>query len=235
MSDEEDDIILSELDDDELVAADVRRPLRRSEGRDRGRREHPAGTRLDALRHPDQGAGRRHDHRRQRLPRRHPLRARGAAGRQRDEGRHGHPQAASGRNRRAAHGQDGDRHREGRHPRHRQEPRVDDDGRRGVRGGGPRHQQRGRGLSRGAGDRTARHPRHVRAADHDDALHEGRHRHDGRKGHSRRLHRAGGRRAAERGIRPAIGADAYCRDAAVAVETAKEFVARKHNQMAARA
>ena len=27
----------------------------------------------------------------------------------------------------------------------------------------------------------------------------------------------------------AIGADAYCRDAAVAVETAKEFVARKHN------
>ena len=31
----------------------------------------------------------------------------------------------------------------------------------------------------------------------------------------------------------AIGADAYCRDAAVAVETAKEFVARKHNQLAA--
>ena len=28
----------------------------------------------------------------------------------------------------------------------------------------------------------------------------------------------------------AIGADAYCRDAAVAVETAKEFMARKHNQ-----
>lgn len=28
----------------------------------------------------------------------------------------------------------------------------------------------------------------------------------------------------------AIGADAYCRDAAVAVETAKTFVARKHNQ-----
>ncbi len=32
----------------------------------------------------------------------------------------------------------------------------------------------------------------------------------------------------------AIGADAYCRDAAVAVETAKEWMARKHNQMAAR-
>lgn len=31
----------------------------------------------------------------------------------------------------------------------------------------------------------------------------------------------------------AIGADAYCRDAAVAVETAKEFMARKHNQLAA--
>ncbi len=30
----------------------------------------------------------------------------------------------------------------------------------------------------------------------------------------------------------AIGADAYCRDAAVAVETAKHFMARKHNQMA---
>ena len=29
----------------------------------------------------------------------------------------------------------------------------------------------------------------------------------------------------------AIGADAYCRDAAVAVETAKEYVARKHNAM----
>ena len=31
----------------------------------------------------------------------------------------------------------------------------------------------------------------------------------------------------------AIGADAYCRDAAVAVETAKEFIARKHNRMSA--
>ena len=30
-----------------------------------------------------------------------------------------------------------------------------------------------------------------------------------------------------------IGADAYCRDAAVAVETAKTFIARKHNQMRA--
>ncbi|MBK5932954.1 5-methyltetrahydrofolate--homocysteine methyltransferase [Rhodovulum imhoffii] len=31
----------------------------------------------------------------------------------------------------------------------------------------------------------------------------------------------------------AIGADAYCRDAAVAVEIAKDFIARKHNQMSA--
>jgi 5-methyltetrahydrofolate--homocysteine methyltransferase len=31
----------------------------------------------------------------------------------------------------------------------------------------------------------------------------------------------------------AIGADAYCRDAAVAVETAKAFMARRHNQVAA--
>ncbi len=31
----------------------------------------------------------------------------------------------------------------------------------------------------------------------------------------------------------AIGADAYCRDAAVAVETAKSFISRKHNQLSA--
>jgi len=31
----------------------------------------------------------------------------------------------------------------------------------------------------------------------------------------------------------AIGADAYCRDAAVAVETAKDFVGRKHNRLRA--
>jgi methanogenic corrinoid protein MtbC1 len=28
----------------------------------------------------------------------------------------------------------------------------------------------------------------------------------------------------------AVGADAYCRDAAVAVETAKDFMSRRHNQ-----
>lgn len=31
----------------------------------------------------------------------------------------------------------------------------------------------------------------------------------------------------------AVGADAYCRDAAIAVETAKEFMQRKHNQLTA--
>ncbi len=31
----------------------------------------------------------------------------------------------------------------------------------------------------------------------------------------------------------AVGADAYCRDAAVAVETAKSYMTRKHNQLAA--
>ena len=31
----------------------------------------------------------------------------------------------------------------------------------------------------------------------------------------------------------AIGADAYCRDAAVAVETAKELMKKKHNQLLA--
>jgi len=31
----------------------------------------------------------------------------------------------------------------------------------------------------------------------------------------------------------AIGADAYCRDAAVAVETARDYMARKHNQLSA--
>lgn len=31
----------------------------------------------------------------------------------------------------------------------------------------------------------------------------------------------------------AIGADAYCRDAAVAVETAKEFMSKRHNQLGA--
>jgi 5-methyltetrahydrofolate--homocysteine methyltransferase len=31
----------------------------------------------------------------------------------------------------------------------------------------------------------------------------------------------------------AIGADAYCRDAAVAVETAKQYMTRRHNQLSA--
>ena len=44
------------------------------------------------------------------------------------------------------------------------------------------------------------HPGYVGPADHHHALYESGHRHDERTGHPRRLHRAGGRRAAERGI-----------------------------------
>ena len=94
MADEDDEIILSELPDDELVLADARRPLRRPQGRGGRGGEHPARPRLDALRRPDQGAGRGDAHRRHRLPRRHPVRARGAAGGQLDEGRDGDPEAA---------------------------------------------------------------------------------------------------------------------------------------------
>ena len=52
------------------------------------------------------------------------------------------------------------------------------------------------------------------------------------KGHAGRLHvvLVGGAPLNEE-FGKAIGADAYCRDAAVAVETAKEFMARKHNQL----
>ena len=47
----------------------------------------------------------------------------------------------------------------------------------------------------------ARHPRHVGAAHHDDAVHEGRHRHAEGQEPARQVHRAGRRRAAERGVR----------------------------------
>ena len=96
------------------------------------------------------GARRGHAHRRHRLPRRHPVRARGAARRQRDEGRHGDPAPAARRDRRRADRQDRDRHRQGRHPRHRQEPRGDDAGGRRLRGHRPRHQQRRRQVPRRA-------------------------------------------------------------------------------------
>ena len=148
---DDDDLVLSELADDELV------PQMHDDLYDGMKDEVVEGVnilldaRLDALRRADQGAGRRDEGGRRRLPRRHPVRARGAAGGQRDEGRDGGAEAAAGRDRRAAHGQDGDRHGQGRHPRHRQEPRGDDDGGRRVRGGRSRHQQPGRGLSRRAG------------------------------------------------------------------------------------
>jgi len=211
------------------------RPLRRPETGNRRGRQHPARARLDPLRRADQGAGRRHDDRRPRLPRRHPVRARGAAGRQRDEGRHGDPQAAAGRDRRAADGQDGDRHRQGRHPRHRQEPGRHDDGGCRLRGRRPRHQQPGREIPRYRRGRRGRHHRHVGAADHHHALHEGGDRHAERARHARGLHHPGRRRAAERGIRP--GGSAPTPIAATPrwrSRRPKTLVARKHNQGAAR-
>ena len=74
-------------------------------------------------------------------------------------------------------GQGRHRHRQGRHPRHRQEPGGDDDGGRRLRGDRHRHQLRRRQVPRRAGRAPARHPRHVGAAHDDDAVHEGRHRH----------------------------------------------------------
>ena len=61
-----------------------------------------------------------------------PVGPQGAAGRQRDEGRHGDTAPPAGRDRRCADRQDGDRNREGRHPRHRQKPGRHDDGGRGL-------------------------------------------------------------------------------------------------------
>ena len=84
-------------------------------------------------------------------------------------------------------------------------------------------------LEATGGART-RHPRHVGAADHDDALHEGGDRHDEAEGHPRRLYGDGGRRAAEPGVRGGGGRGRLlCSDAAITVETAKELMKRRHN------
>ena len=99
----------------------------------------------------------------------------------------------------------------------------------GFRGDRPRHQLRRRQVPEGAGGAQTRHPRHVGAAHDDHALHEGRDRHDEGEGHPRRLCRPGRWRALNEAFADAVGADAYCRDAAVAVETAKDYVARRHN------
>ena len=104
-------------------AAGPRRPLQRPARGGDGGDEHPAVPRLGSRARAERRAGRGDAHRRHRLPGRHPVRARGAARRQRDEGRHGNPAAAARRDRRRADRQDGDRHGERRHPRHRQEPR----------------------------------------------------------------------------------------------------------------
>jgi methanogenic corrinoid protein MtbC1 len=134
-------------------------------------------------------------------------------------------------NRRAAHRQDGDRHRQGRHPRHRQEPRLDDDGRGRLRGHQHRHQQPGRELSGALEEHqpdilgmsallTTTMP-YMKVVI--DTMKEKGMRDD-------YIVLVGGAPLNEE-FATAIGADAYCRDAAVAVETAKEFMARKHNQL----
>ena len=57
-------------------------------------------------------------------------------------------------------------------------------------------------LHRRAGAGGRRHTRHVGAADHDHALHEGRDRHAEGEGDARPVHHPGRRRAVERGVRP---------------------------------
>ena len=93
-----------------------------------------AGAGQGAQRRPRRG----HAHRRHRLPRRHPVRARGPARRERDEGRHGILRPAARRDRREADRQGRHRHGQGRHPRHRQEPGRDDARGRRLRGLRPR-------------------------------------------------------------------------------------------------
>ena len=75
----------------------------------------------------------------------------------------------------------------------------------GLRGHRPRHQHGRRevpGRARGA---QAGHPGHVRAAHHDHAVHEGRHRRAREPRDPRRLHRPRGRRTAQRGVREGRG------------------------------
>jgi methanogenic corrinoid protein MtbC1 len=119
--------------------------------------------------------------------------------------------------------------REGRHPRHRQEPRRHDDGGRRVRG----HQHRINNPVEKYLTAMEEHKPDIVGMSAlltttmpymkvvIDTMKE--------KG-SRRLHRARRRRALERGVRQAVGADAYCRDAAIAVETAKDLIRRRHNR-----
>lgn len=90
-------------------------------------------------------------------------------------------------------------------------------------------------MTGSAGTGKAGYPRYVGTSDHDHALYEGRHRHDEGKGiRDDYVVLVGGAPLNEE-FGKAVGADAYCRDAAVAVETAKEFISRKHNSMGARA
>ena len=82
---------------------------------------------------------------------------------------------------------------------------------------------------------TSRHPRHVGTAHDDDAVHEGRHRHAEAKGlRDKYIVLVGGAPLNEE-FAKAVGADAYCRDAAVAVETAKALIAARRSAIAAAA
>ncbi len=56
-----------------------------------------------------------------------------------------------------------------------------------------------------------------------------------REGHSRRPCRAGRGAPLNEAFSNSIGADAYCRDAAVAVETAKTFMAKRQGSALAKA
>ena len=78
-----------------------------------------------------------------------------------------------------------------------------------------------------AGRAPARHLGDVGAADDDHALHEGRHRDPEGQGPARGVHRLVGGAPLNEEFGSAIGADAYCRDAAVAAETAKSLVAAR--------
>ena len=76
--------------------------------------------------------------------------------------------------------------------------------------------------SRGAGRAQAGHSRHVGASDHH-ALHEGGDRRYGREGIRDDYIVLVGGAPLNEAFSDSIGADAYCRDAAVAVETAKKW------------
>ena len=86
----------------------------------------------------------------------------------------------------------------------------------------------------GAREAQARHPRHVGAAHDHHALHESRDRHAEASEASATTYivLVGGAPLNEE-FGKAVGADAYCRDAAIAVETAKSLLAARRSARAA--